>query len=283
MLVHGTSDRVDLLRGKLGTDARLEYGFDEELYLAPTSTLFAYQRKLARRSEGTEFWMTGPVPLGQDSVAQAAWARYESALDEALGPYPFRALCTYDARTRPASVIAAAMATHSTVSVDLTSRSSPEYVDPAAFLTSPLAQVPEPPTSPPSAATVIAHLDDLAEARYLVTTTARNDSALSRQKIEQFLIAVHEVAVNGLARGNAPVHLSLWAEVASLACIVEDSGPSDLDPLTGYRYPDDTSTTGLWLARQMVDDLFIGNSPSGGCSVLLTRRANGMPDDPPSF
>jgi hypothetical protein len=26
---------------------------------------------------------------------------------------------------------------------------------------------------------------------------------------------------------------------------------------------------GLWAARQLVDDLFIGNSPSGGCSVLL--------------
>jgi anti-sigma regulatory factor (Ser/Thr protein kinase) len=283
VLVHGTNDRVDLLRGTLGTDARLEYGFDEDLYLSPTSTLFAYQRKLAQRSEGTEFWITGTVPLGHDSAAQAAWARYESALDEALSPYPFRALCTYDARTRPASVIAAAKATHSTVSVDLTSRSSPEYVDPAAFLGSPLAEVPEPPTSPPSAATALADLDHLAEARHLLKTTARSSSALSQQKIEQFLMAVHEVAVNGLAHGEPPVHVALWAEVASLTCMVEDSGPDGLDPLTGYRYPDDSTAMGLWLARQMVDDLFIGSSPSGGCSVLLTRRANGIPDNSPAL
>ena len=27
---------------------------------------------------------------------------------------------------------------------------------------------------------------------------------------------------------------------------------------------------GLWVARQLVDDLFIGDSPSAGCRVLLT-------------
>jgi hypothetical protein len=27
---------------------------------------------------------------------------------------------------------------------------------------------------------------------------------------------------------------------------------------------------GLWAARQLVDDLFIGSSPSGGCRVLMS-------------
>ena len=27
---------------------------------------------------------------------------------------------------------------------------------------------------------------------------------------------------------------------------------------------------GLWMARQLVEDLVIGTSPTGGCSVLLT-------------
>jgi anti-sigma regulatory factor (Ser/Thr protein kinase) len=281
VLVHGTKDRVALMREVLGAHPRLEYGFDEELYLEPTRTLFAYQRRLAERQEPTAFWVTGTVPLGRDSAAQAAWNRYESALNEALAAYPWRALCTYDTRTRPAAVIAAARATHSTVGVDLSSRTCPEYVDPAAFLASPLAEVPGPPTSVPSAATVIAHLDHLAEARHLLKTTSRSASALSQQKIEQFLTAVHEVAVNGLAHGDPPVHLSWWAEVASLACVVEDSGPGALDPLTGFRHPDAWGPTGLWMARQMVDDLFISNSPTGGCRVLLTRRANGAPDELP--
>ena len=125
VLVHGTRDRVGLMRGVLGTHPRLEYGFDEDLYQAPTRTLFAYQRRLAEIGEGTEFWVTGTVPLGRDAAERAAWARYESAVNEALGAYPFRALCTYDARTLPASVIAAARATHPIVSTDLTSQHQP--------------------------------------------------------------------------------------------------------------------------------------------------------------
>ena len=45
VLVHGTRDRVGLMRGVLDTHPRLEYGFDEDLYQVPTRTLFAYQRR----------------------------------------------------------------------------------------------------------------------------------------------------------------------------------------------------------------------------------------------
>ena len=47
VLVHGSRDRVDLMRRVLDPHPRLEYGFDEELYVAPMRTLFAYQRRLA--------------------------------------------------------------------------------------------------------------------------------------------------------------------------------------------------------------------------------------------
>lgn len=270
VLVHGTRDRVALLREVLGTHPRLEYGFDDELYLEPTRTLFDYQRKLAESTEPTEFWVTGTVPLGCDSAAQAAWNRYESAVDEALARYPFRALCAYDTRTRPAPVIAAARATHATLSTDLTSRANPEYVDPAAFLADPLAGVPTPPTSPPSVETMVAHLRDLRGARRLLRESARSGSAVPSQTIEHILIAVNEIASNGVAHGSPPVHISLWTDVDTLTCLVEDCGPGNLDPMTGFRYPDDGGPMGLWVARRLVDDLFIGNSPSAGCSVLLT-------------
>ena len=270
VLVHGTRDRVALLHEALGTHPRLDYGFDDELYLDPTRTLFAYQRKLAARTEPTRLWVTGTVPLGCDAAAQAAWNRYESAVDEALGAYPFRALCAYDTRTSPAAVIAAARATHSTVSNGPASGASPDYVTPAAFLADPLARVPAPPTSPPSVATTVIHLGDLTRARHLLGTSARSGSAVSSQTIEQVLIAVNEVAANGLVHGRAPVHISLWTDVDVLTCLIEDSGPGNLDPMTGFRCPDGREHMGLWVARQLVDDLFIGDSPSAGCRVLLT-------------
>lgn len=269
VLVHGTRDRVGFMHRVLEDHPRLEYGFDEELYLEPSKTLFAYQRRLAERPERSEFWVTGTVPLGRDAGGQAAWNRYESAVDEALGPYPFRALCTYDTRTRPPSVIAAARATHSTVNVGLQSRTSPEYVAPRAFLTDPLAQVPASPTTAPTSTITVAGLHDLRWARHELKAAARSHSAVPSPTVEQLLIAVHEVVVNGLVHGGAPVHITLWPEVARLTCLVQDSGQGSVNPMTGFRHPDESQPMGLWVARQSVDDLFIGQSATGGCSVLL--------------
>lgn len=271
VLVHGTRDRVELMRRVLRDHPRLEYGFDEEMYLEPTRTLFAYQRRLAERQERAVFWVTGTVPLGHDAAGQAAWNRYESAVDQALGAYPFRAMCTYDTRTRPEPVIAAARATHSTVSVDLTSRTSPEYVDPAAFLTDPLARAMVTPIMPACKVTTVLGLDDLNEARQLLEARARWYTTLPAQTIDQFVIAVHEVAANGLIHGRPPVRITLWPDVARLTCLVEDLGPGNVDPMTGFRRPDEEAEhRGLWMARQLVDDLIIGNAPTGGCAVLLT-------------
>jgi anti-sigma regulatory factor (Ser/Thr protein kinase) len=270
VMVLGTRDRLGLLRELVGSDPRLEYGCVEELYLAPMRTLFNFQRMLAERTGPTVLWVTGSVPLGRDCVAQAAWDRYESAVNEALSVYPFRGLCAYDTRTRPAPVIEAARATHPTVSIDLTNRACPEYVDPAAFLAGPLARVPTPPTSPPSVNTTVAHSHDLVWARSLLEAGARSGSAVPYQTIEQFLMAVQEVAANGLFHGGPPVRITLWAEVGALTCLVEDSGPGGLDPMTGFRFPDESGPMGLWAARQLVDDLFIGSSPFGGCTVFMT-------------
>lgn len=271
VLVHGTSGHVALLHDVLGDTPGLEYGFDEELYQAPMRTLFTYQQKLAEIPPGTEFWVTGTVPQGRDATEQAAWARYESAVNEALSTFPFRALCTYDSRALPESVVAAALATHPSVSTDLTVGPSLQYVEPAAFLAHPLAHLPEPPSFPPSLVTSIAHLGHLARARYLLKTTASAASAVPQQSIHELLIAVNEVAANGLVHGAPPVHLSLWADVGTLTCQIVDSGPGIPDPMSGYRYPDDSSPLGLWAARQLVDDAVISNLPGGGCSVLLTK------------
>jgi len=271
VLVHGTRERVAFMRDILGSDPDLEYGFDEDLYHAPTRTLFAYQRKLAELPETSDFWVTGTVPVGHDAVERAAWARYESAVNEALSAYRFRALCTYDTRTCPASVIAAARATHPTVGSDPTGRASREYVDPAAFLHHPLAHVPEPPRAPPSLTTTITRLDHLARARYQLRVAARESSALPLVALDEFLTAVSEVAANGLVHGGPPVTLTLWADLTWLNCQVVDSGTGTLAPLSGYRYPQDWGPMGLWAARQLVDDLFISPRPGGGSSVLLSR------------
>ena len=271
VLVHGTTDRVAFLRELVREHPRLEYGFDEELYQAPTRTLFAYQRRLAEMSAGSNFWVTGTVPVGRDAAERAAWARYESAVNEVLSPYPFHALCTYDTRTNPAPVIAGARATHPIIHADLTSHDSPEYVDPADFLGDPLARVPELPSVSPSLVATVTGVEHLAEVRYLMKATARESSALPMRAVEDFLTAVNEIAANGLVHGAPPVQLTVWADLTTLTCQVTDVGLQELDPMTGYHYPDGWGPMGMWVARQLVDDLFISNPSEGGCSVLLIK------------
>ena len=270
VLVVGPRARDRMMREELGSHPRLEYGLEDERYQAPMSTLFAYQRWLAERSEPTEVWVTGTIPLGCGSAEQAAWLRYEAAVDEALGAFPFVALCTYDTRTSPDSAIAGALATHRTVNVDLTDQDNPRYVEPASFLAGPLAHEPKAPAAAPTTSMTISSMDQLPDARRLIRATASDGSSLSSPSIEQLQLAVHEVVTNALLHGHPPVRLSLWAGAASVECLVEDSGSGNLDPMTGYRHPAGMNHMGLWAARQLVDNLVIGTAASGGCSVLLS-------------
>jgi anti-sigma regulatory factor (Ser/Thr protein kinase) len=271
VLVHGTADRVRLLRKVLGTHPRLDYGYDEQLYRMPMTTLFAYQKALAEAGESTEFWVTGTVPLGRDVAERAGWARYESAVNEALGGFPFRALCTYDTRDRPASVIAAARATHPSVTTELGAGPSREYVDPPAFLAHPLAQVPEPPRATPALTITVTGLHQLSRVRHLVNATARAYSAVPQHSIQDLVLAVNEATVNGLVHGSPPVRLALWPEVGVLVCQVLDCGPGGVDPSAGLGYPHERGPMGLWAMRQLVDDAFISNVPGAGCRVLLIK------------
>jgi anti-sigma regulatory factor (Ser/Thr protein kinase) len=268
VLVHSSEERVALLREAVGTHPRLDYGLDRDLYLSPTSTLFAYERKLA--AEQTEMWVTGTVPLGEDPAGHAAWTRYESLVNEVLGPYAFHALCTYDTRTLPARTIAAARASHPGLSTggDRTSTST-EYLDPAAFLTDPLAGLPDPSRAPPSVATTLCDPQELERARQLMFRAAESAGAVARDTIDGFVTAAHEVLVNALQHGGAPVQLMLWVDITRLSCRITDTGPGIADTLSGYRPPEATGHTGLWVARQLCEDVIVSNPPGGGCSVLL--------------
>lgn len=270
VLVHSSKERVSLLRAALGTHPRLEYGLDSDLYLSPMTTLFGYERTVAQSQGGGDLWVTGTVPFGPDPLAHPAWTRYESLVNEVLGRYAFHALCTYDTRALPVSTIAAARATHPCLSNGESRVESPYYVDPAAFLVDPRAASPRAPSSAPTASKIIRTARDLQPARHLVARIGIEASAVSRDEIDGFVVAVNEVMENGLQHGRPPVRLSIWVDPSTLTCLVSDSGPGIRDPLAGYRHPDLDDSKGLWVARQFCDELMIRNSALGGCSVLMS-------------
>jgi anti-sigma regulatory factor (Ser/Thr protein kinase) len=270
VLVHGTPQRIAMMQEALDPHPHLEFGLDRDLYGAPISTLFSYQRTLAESEAPFELWATGTVPLGADEVSYASWARYESLVNETLGGFAFHGLCTYDTRELPPSVIAAAKATHPCVSTGSTRQASPEYLDPSAFLSCEQARSPQPPGRTPSVSTRIFGLRDLARVRELVRGCATANCVVPTETISDFVSAVNEVAANAIVHGAPPVDITLWVDLTSLTCVVDDSGPGIADTLMGYRYPDRTAPMGLWAARQLCSDLVVANRRDHGCSVLVT-------------
>ncbi|WP_374969256.1 MEDS domain-containing protein [Terrabacter sp. BE26] len=272
VLVHGTRSRMVMLEQALTAHPRLTYGYDEQMYVAPSQTLFAYQSQLAGRAPGSrDVWVTGTVPLGATSAAQAAWSRYESAVNEALGSFPFQAMCTYDTRSTPPEVIAAARASHPGLDSGEGSVPCPDYRPPAAFLALPLAKVPQTPREAPQLATDVFGLDDLVSLRGMVRATARSASAVALDAIEDLIVAVHEVTANSVIRGAPPVLVRMWANLTQIVVQVVDDGPGGVDPLAGYRFPDFDGALGLWVARRVVDDLIIDTPRDGGCRILLIK------------
>jgi anti-sigma regulatory factor (Ser/Thr protein kinase) len=273
VLVHGARERLPLLRDAVGEHPRLQYAFDEDVYLQPMRTLFAYQRQLAEGPQPARMWMTGTLPVVPDAAARAAWARYESLVNEALGGFDLHALCTYDARTTPESTLAAARATHPTRTAGApeTRRPSVDYVEPADFLAHPLAGTPGRPTAPPTVTTEVTDRGDLASTRHLLAAESRRASAVPGTVVTDLVTAVNELVTNGLVHGSPPVRVTLWAAPATLACEVSDASGA-LDPVAGFCHPRDSGGRGLWMARQLVDDLFISRSPDGGTAVLVVQR-----------
>ena len=274
VLVHSTESRVDMLRRALGSHPRLTYGLDQDLYQSPTATLFHYQRVLEDSPASTALWATGTVPLGEQRGSQKAWARYESLVNEVLGPYAFHALCTYDTQTLPPHVVAAAKATHPHTDTNGQRRPSPEYQDPSGFLATPLAGAPRPPSVAPTMAMDLLDLHDLGRARRslrrALESSAPESNPVSGVMVGNLVTATNEVLANGLLHGAPPVRLELWVQPSRVTCRVTDRGPGIGDPLSGYRYAEPSGPMGLWTARHLCGEILISNPAGGGCSVVLT-------------
>jgi anti-sigma regulatory factor (Ser/Thr protein kinase) len=269
VLVHSTEAQVALLRDELGSHPRLTYGLDQDLYQSPTATLFRYQRALEESPAPTALWATGTVPLGDDRESQAAWARYESLVNEVLRPYAFHGLCTYDTQTLPSHVIAAAKATHPHVGPAPQRRLSPEFQQPATFLTDPMAATPRPPSAEPTMSADVHGVHDLDRARRELRRSIE-PGIVPSDVAADLVMAANEVLTNGLQHGAPPVRLELWVGPSRLTCRVTDHGDGIGDRLSGYRYAQLSGQMGLWTARQLCGELVISNLPDGRCSVVLT-------------
>lgn len=237
----------------------------EEVYARPAGAIARYGQLVQQAKEaGTgRIRILGEVDFGAGPQEWAEWRRYEAATNQAMVDHPLWAMCVYDTRELPEEVLESAAHTHPNL-VTATERSpSSGYVPPAEYLREPAPVTDRPVT----AATMwaVRTMTDLAELRSDIQAYAATRSPLPPNIVDDFVLAVNEIATNGLRHGHPPVTARIWDVPGRLVCAVTDQGPGFEDPMAGYHPAggDLTGGHGLWMARRLCDHLEITRSPAG--------------------
>ncbi|GIM91211.1 sensor histidine kinase [Paractinoplanes toevensis] len=253
---------LGLLRRALGADAgRVDFADMTVTGRNPGRIIPGLLLRYAAAHPGKRVSFVGePVWPGRTSVEYPACAAHEALINTVFEGRDATFLCPYDATQLTSSAIADAWRTHP-VMIDHGVRvSSPSYGDPVT--TAGDFNVPLPP--PPASAEVLAYrrMPDLAGVRALVRRRA--GPLLPRERLEEMVLAAHELAANTLRHTTGPGRLAVWTEPGLFACQVDDSGHIT-DPLAGRVPPHPllSSGRGLLLVNQICDLVRIHTGPAG--------------------
>jgi len=105
--------------------------------------------------------------------------------------------------------------------------------------------------------------DDVAMVRRLVARHA-HEAGLAEMRRQDFVLAVDEIVTNAVRHGGGAGHLDVWIADGRLWFQVTDRGPGlRNEPATSPPSPTQVSGRGLWLARQITDDMTITSNRSG--------------------
>ncbi|MGC1211160.1 MAG: sensor histidine kinase [Micromonospora sp.] len=265
------SDEInELLADGLAADPRLVIMPPGGFYTTAAGALAGF-RELVRQHLTTgahRVRIIGEVTFGTQPEDWAEWTRFEAVVNVALAEYSLWNVCVYDTTLLPERVLTEVSHTHPYL-LDPAPRPNDRHVPPEQMLRSLTTPGPD----PIQAGTALLDVADLTSLRQLAVlreqvrlTAAVAGAPEWRQN--DLMIAVNEVATNGLRHGRPPVRVRIWAGADRLVCTVTDRGEGFDDPLAGYRPATGDALRhtagGLWLTRQCCD------------RVDLTRTADGF-------
>lgn len=255
VIVGGNTRELAILRDAWDDDPRLVFQSTEQAYQDPMTTLATYQRLSHReRAAGRGLRITSQLPAIAGPESDYRWRRYEAVAGRALAPYNVTALCRYDLRTATDVMVDHACAAHGRIHMpDGAERDGGSTTDELALVAA--ERIYPPLVTAPVVDIGIDSPTSLRPAR------ERLAAALPpSQRSTDLLLAATEVATNALEHGGSPARLRLYRESDRWVCVVVDAG-AGLDPYSGFDSPlADTPQLrgrGLWIARQMCDDLTI--------------------------
>jgi anti-sigma regulatory factor (Ser/Thr protein kinase) len=215
----------------------------------------------------------GEANFGTDGRGLDEWRRYEALLNYALSPFPLWSMCGYDTRVLQEPVLVTGELSHPYLRRDGMQAANLAHVDPAELMRLADADghlVPE--LEPAVTIPEVLELGDLHRELKLLLVS----EGMDRERVEDVVIAVHEVATNGLRHGEPPVTVRAWVSPGRFVCTVTDRGAGFDDPFAGYvrgggeDLPE--GRLGLWLARQLCDEVATSRTPEGFTARLVVHH-----------
>jgi anti-sigma regulatory factor (Ser/Thr protein kinase) len=261
--------RIDALRESLG-DAAAEVHFANMLDVGENpARIIAAWRAFVDGHRGRPVRGVGePIYPERTPHELRECELHESLLNLAFGTNePFWLVCPYNTVALPDDVLETAYRTHPHVQRDTTLQPSTRYevIDLRAPFGMPL------PPAPDDAEIVPFRDAELPVVRRAAEVAARRRQ-LRPARVDDFVIAINEIATNAIEHGGGAGTLRLWVADGNLVAEIADRGLI-AEPLIGRLPPpvDLESRRGLWLANQLCDLVQIASSPGGTTVRLLVR------------
>ncbi|WP_030760179.1 sensor histidine kinase [Streptomyces sp. NRRL F-2664] len=266
VLVAVPGPRLDALRESLGggDGDGITWTDMTELGRNPGRILAAVQEFADRRPDRAARIVGEAVWPGRSPAELVEVSRHEALVDAAFAGRAGTVLCPYDVTGLAPSVIRNARRTHPTLIEHDRTLPSPGYTGLAGLSADLDLPLPEP--EAPVARISYAH-GGLAEVRAYAEGWGRA-TALTRDRLNDLIMAISEAAANSLAHGGGKGTLRLWTVAGPRAGVfaeIHDDGRL-ADPLAGRRRPSLASAhggRGLWMIHQLCDLVEVRATESG--------------------
>ena len=200
---------------------------------------------------------------GLDGIDGAFWTELDAALNVALAEVAATVVCLFPWMPLHLEVADGAVRNHPLLLRGGALRPNPEHREPREVLAARGAPAPEM-LGPPDRR-IGFDTWQLTAVRGAVAEAAVA-AGCDRDRVEDLVLAVNEVATNAVEHGSGDTHLDVWTgpSVRGLVCEVHDGGRLT-DPLPGLRAPrpSDPRGRGLWIARQLCDLLHVWTDDRG--------------------
>lgn len=253
------SRNLRLLKDALSGFAHLVTFIDMEDTGRNPGRIIPELRAFADRHRGAVRIISEPVWDLRTDVEYPACALHEALVNYAFSGRDLSILCPYNTTTLTHDILADAEKTHPVV-IDASGHRPSDHFHPARVVVATHAL---PLVIPSDAASTSVGAGAMAAVRAFAREQAVQ-LGLARDRVDDFALAVTELATNSVRHGGGESTVRVWAENRSIVCQVNDNGHIT-DVLAGRTpvHANEPGGRGLLLVNRLADLVRTQTTPSG--------------------